>query len=360
LTNGKKVVILDPELSLNLIASSNLKTPLYKIHMLSLLLFADVVVVPEYAYDNMYEEYKGLIELRKLSLNQIIPLLQTWKYELDRVDNFTLGLLRYANKSNSYFFTCNDAEKIEKLIEISRTYLPSYLPMLKESLLIQDILNFIISDKIVPYMVQIKSDIITKLTKIIAEFKRDFQEGILELAKALKGQYFLNQENKTWIKQFITQKEIKLLNVLTPENLRKFKWPTSQDIISLVISTTPIASHPILNILSLSVGAFIEAARYLRARGVLKDKGVAFVLSIMVIKKLMESFLAELEPVNCVVCALSKKEIEQMSEREAEDVIRESFLPGRLCVDHMVAYLDIRKKYKYTGKKLLLMMKCYY
>ncbi len=355
--NNECRVLLDPALLLKLIASSELQTPLYKHDILSLLLFADTVVVPDLldsAFIDVFNDYSGIIRVERRSFEEIIENL-SWKIEFDRVDNVLLGLLQYANTENLYFFVDREPENIEKLIEITNDYLPSYLPKLKESLLIQDILGFIISEEIAPYVTRIDAEKLKESAKILTEFKHYFQEGILEITKTLRGQYFLNDDNKRWIKQYIVQKEAALLELLKPENLRKLKLDSLViDIISAI--PKPIPADSPLGI----IGIIIELARYLRAKDLLKDKGIAFVLSLMVVKKVIGYVISKIKPTNCVICALSIEEIKRMSKGEAEEVIKELFKNGQICINHMVAYLDIRKKYRYTGKKLLLAMKEYY
>ena len=83
-----------------------------------------------------------------------------------------------------------------------------------------------------------------------------------------------------------------------------------------------------------------------------KKANLDFILSLTILKQL--SNIKELKDVDdCKVCAISLAEIENMSEEECDDIV----LGRMLCTEHIVAYLDLRKKFGLFGKKLLREMK---
>jgi len=59
------------------------------------------------------------------------------------------------------------------------------------------------------------------------------------------------------------------------------------------------------------------------------------------------------KPVNCAVCSISPAEIEKMTEQECDDLMYSL----NLCVPHMVARIDLKKRFRLYGKARLKEMK---
>ena len=54
----------------------------------------------------------------------------------------------------------------------------------------------------------------------------------------------------------------------------------------------------------------------------------------------------------CPYCNLTKEELEKMSESEADKFVLEMDL-DKICIDHTIKQLDIRKAYSLVGKDLI-------
>jgi len=77
-----------------------------------------------------------------------------------------------------------------------------------------------------------------------------------------------------------------------------------------------------------------------------------FVLSLVILKKMTNVGKVE-RTIDCAVCAISLAEIENMTEEECNDVMYNR----ELCIEHMVARLDLRKRFRLYGKNRLRAMK---
>lgn len=101
-----------------------------------------------------------------------------------------------------------------------------------------------------------------------------------------------------------------------------------------------------------NIGTVLEAAKEIRRLEAFERANLSFILSLTILKKIAN--VGEVEkPVNCAVCSISPAEIEKMTEQECDDLMYSL----NLCVPHMVARIDLKKRFRLYGKARLKEMK---
>jgi len=341
------IVVLPPVSSLYLVVTLELQTPIAKIETLGLLLFADVVYV-EPSTTAKLRRLSELVEIRAYP----DEIYLTYNDGLDRVDNVLLNIIRLAEENDTLLSFLNNDE-FNRMMSIVHRHYPEGKTLLYRSSLVRDILGFIVFNELSPFINDISEDCLQRLSELSEIFKEELQTAVLHYVKELPGQYFLNKQNKFWLKEEISRGQQEVLELLSPERLKKFdKSALISDITSFLLGLASIPSP---------INTILEAYRWIRSRQILSTPRAKLGWAILVIKRILMPRLSTInEPSRCIVCSLTLEEIEGMSEGEAEKIIKELFKPGNLCKQHMIAWLDIRKSYALVGKSLLLAMKKYY
>lgn len=247
------------------------------------------------------------------------------------------GLLNFAKENRLGLYVFPGYR--EGYIKFCVKYEPEYLPRLKESFLLCSILENIFLEEI-PAFDHIKAkDDISKFK----EYKQDFQQGILGFLNAFKGSYRVSKEQKKYLKQNIAFEEKRLLDFLQLENLRKFNVSkTVLDVIGEGISL----------FIPMPLGWLINIGNELDDLQEFKKANLNFPLSLIILKKITN--VGEPEgSISCAVCAISPFEIEQLSDVKAEELMHNK----EMCIEHMVARLDLHKRFGLTGKACLNQMK---
>jgi hypothetical protein len=242
-----------------------------------------------------------------------------------------------ASETKGHFYTLPGFR--EGFLAFCKKHKPDYLDLMKQSFLCFEVLELIFDEQLSSFNPEITLEQMKEFTPL----KTDFQNGIFNLLSDLSGSYRLSEEQKNYIRKKLAVEEQQLLQFLKPENLSKLN-------VSKVDVATEIASMAMP--IPLPIGILVSVAQEIREIHEFKKKKLNFVLSIYVLKKLA-SAPATLEVPKCKICALSKGEIEAMSEEECHKIA----LSREFCERHIIAYLDIRKMYSLMGKDLLLMMK---
>lgn len=221
---------------------------------------------------------------------------------------------------------------------------PEFLPTLKHSFLVNDICRYIFFE-----CLQCADARTEKAFAFFDAFKKDFQSGVIEFADKFSGSYCLNEEQTKYIKQKIAEEERRVLGYLQPESLKKLLN------ISLVDLATEAGETAIGMALLLPVplGLFVDVCKQLYKHSKFKSENLNFALSIVVLKQLFNIRKPE-APSKCEVCAITESEIDSIpkGDKRIEEIIF-----GTRCELHMIACLDIRKKYSLMGKDLLVAMK---
>jgi len=247
----------------------------------------------------------------------------------------TRALLDIAKKKSCYLYMLRGIR--ERFINFCLKYEPEYLPLIKESFLLCDILEYIFEQEI-PAFDPIKSKEV--LTQFV-DYKEDFQNGILDYLNQFKGSYSLSDDQKKYIKENLANDEKRLLDFLQPENLKKYN-----------ISKLDLLGEGVSLFIPLPVGTLIDIGREIKKVRDFKKANLNFILSLVILKKVTNVGKIE-RTINCAVCAVSPAEIENMSEEECFDLMYRS----ELCGEHMVARIDLRKRFGLHGKRLLTQMK---
>lgn len=243
------------------------------------------------------------------------------------------ALLAYAKERACYLYV--PSRMRESFIEFCVKYEPDYLQAIKEGFLICSILEYVFNNEIPAFDPVLAQDAL----KHFKYYRQDFQSGILSYLAQFKGHYVLSRDQERYIREYLAREEKKLLDLLKPENLRKFD--SSGTIRDFLLGLLPYPLDTIHDI--------VKEIREMRD---FKNANLDFILSLTLLKQL--SNIKELTDVDeCTVCALSLAEIEKMSEKESDEVIHSH----KLCTEHIVAYLNLRKLFGLFGKQLLKEMK---
>jgi hypothetical protein len=247
----------------------------------------------------------------------------------------TRALLAIA-KENSYYLYVLPGLR-EGFIKFCLKYEPDYLPQIKESFLLSSILEHIFEEEI-PAFDPVKSK---EVLKEFADYREDFQKGILNYLNKFKGSYTVSEEQKKHLKENLANDEKRLLDFLQPENLRKYN-----------ISKLDVLIEGVSLFVPLPLGMLIDVGREIKEVRDFRKANLDLVLSLVILKKMTNVGKIE-RTIDCAVCAISPAEIENMTEEECNDVMYNR----ELCIEHMVARLDLRKRFRLYGKNRLRAMK---
>ena len=247
------------------------------------------------------------------------------------------GLLEVAKDRALYFYVFPGHR--EGFINFCLKHEPDYIPKIKESFLLCSILEYIFEQEISAF----DPDKSKEVLPIFSDYKIDFQKGILNYVDKFKGSYMLSEEQKNYVKETLAKDEKRLLDFLQPENLKKYNIQKLNLIIESISLLLPAP---------LPLGLLIDIGREIKKVRDFGNANLNFIFSSFILKKMTN--VGEIErTINCGVCAISMAEIENMSEKECDDVIDKS----ELCVEHMVARIDLHKRFRLWGKDLLREMK---
>jgi len=247
----------------------------------------------------------------------------------------TRALLDYAKRIGGYFYVLPGLR--EGFISFCLKYESDYLPTMKESFLLCSIIEFLFEEEI-PAFDPIQSK---EVLKEFTDYKEDFQKGILVYLEKFKGGYELSDEQKNYLKENLAKDEKRLLDFLQPENLKKYN-----------ISKLSILSEGVSLFVPLPLGLLIDIGREIKKVKDFKKANLDFILSLTILKKMTNVGKIE-RSINCAVCAISPAEIEKMTDDECNDIMYNH----ELCIEHMVARLDLKKRFGLYGKDRLREMK---
>jgi hypothetical protein len=245
------------------------------------------------------------------------------------------ALLAFAKQRSCYLYVSPGQR--EAFIEFCVNYEPDYLPIMKEGFLLCGIIEYIFDNEISAFDPTGAQQALTHF----ANYKQDFQSGILEYLGQLQGHYMLSRNQERFIKERIARDEKELLDFLRPENLKKYNLP--EVAIKFLLGVLPIP---------IPVDEIYDFSKKVKEVRDFKKANLDFMLSLTILKQL--SNIKEIEPVTkCPICALSPAEIEDMSEEQCHKII----MSRQFCLEHIVGRLDLRKRFGLHGKKLLKEMK---
>lgn len=256
----------------------------------------------------------------------------------------TRATLDYCEENNFYFYVLPGLR--EKFIEFCLKYHPTYLDLLKKSFLLCDLIEFIFEHYIPAFdILKAKESI-----KNFSDYKIDFQLGVLSFLNQFEGGYSLSESQIKYLNNKLANDERRLFEFLKPENLKKFDISLSElggEGLSHILS---LFSNALLS--SIPIGLLISIIKEIKELREFKNEQLEFILSLTILKKITNKSRIIAAP-NCVVCNISLPEIEQMSDEDCMKLIYEN----ELCIEHMVARLDLKKRFKLWGKNLLKTMK---
>jgi len=252
------------------------------------------------------------------------------------------GFLLYAKKEKLAVIV--SPRHFDGFIDFCLGVEPDFLPALKHSFLINEICMFIFNEYLQSADVRNES-----VFSLFQPFKRDFQDGIMAFSKEFTGSYSLNQEQKEYIKRQIAERERRVLDYLAPKNLKKM---LNVDI-TKIVGTAGDTALTVATAYPIPLGIFIDICKKLYTYQKFKSEGLNFALSIIILRQLFNIRKPEV-PSKCILCAISDSEIRNLPD---DDKRIEEIVSGASCELHVVAYLDLRKKYQLMGKQLLLAMK---
>lgn len=256
----------------------------------------------------------------------------------------TRSILDYCYDNKFFFYVLPGIR--EKFLKFCFKYHPNYFEMLKKSLLLCSLIEYIF-DEYIPAFDVIRPK---ESLHLFSDYKIDFQNGIMKFLDIFKGGYILSEPQTIYVKDFIAHDERRLYEFLKPENLNKFNLSP----IELAGEGLSIGIDLLKNIIlsSVPIGVLINIFKEIKEIRDFKKEKLGFILSLTILKQITNIGPIESIP-NCVVCNISDPEIEKMSEEKCMKLIYEE----ELCWEHMLARLDLRKRFRLWGKKLLKMMK---
>jgi hypothetical protein len=133
----------------------------------------------------------------------------------------------------------------------------------------------------------------------------------------------------------------RLLEFLQPENLKKCN-----------IARTSILSDAIGLFLPLPLGTLIEVGKELKKVKEFENANLGFGMSLTILKKIVNIGKVE-RSIHCAVCAISPAEIENMTNEQCSKIAYKD----NLCLAHIIARLDLHKRFRLNGQALLKEMK---
>jgi hypothetical protein len=352
-------VIVEPSSYLYLLAGLQSKSQWFRFELLKLGLFFDEVYCFGYTKNGLLETKPlgSFLDIGDEALGMLPNYsppteeqLQDLRMALgDKPDDeggdyaylLMRSLLDIARKKHCYFYTFPGHR--DGFINFCLKHQPECLPIIKESFLLCNIIEFIFEQEI-PAFDPIESE---KLIGGFAEYKTDFQKGILSFLEKFKDGYALSDDQRRYIQEKTAGEERRLLDFLKPENLRKYNI-SKLDVAGDVIGGGVSLIIPI----PLPIGTLLSLGREIKQVEDFKKADLDFILSLTTLKKITNVGKPEEAPY-CVVCNLSPSEIEEMTEDECVKIL----YGKELCVKHMVGRLDLRKRFRLWGKDLLREMK---
>lgn len=247
----------------------------------------------------------------------------------------TMALFEYTKSVNGYLYVLPGLR--EGFVNFCLKNKPLYLNDMKRSFLLCSIVDFLFEQQI-PAFDPVKS---AKDLEQFKEFKQDFQKGIASYMERFAGSYELSDEQKNYLKESIANDERRLLEFLQPENLKQCN-----------ISKVSVLSDALGLFLPLPIGTFIEIGKEVKRVEAFENANLGFILSLTILKKLAN--VGEIErAISCSVCAISPAEIETMTDEQCDKII----YSDNLCLAHMIARLDLKKRFHLRGKNRLREMK---
>jgi hypothetical protein len=247
----------------------------------------------------------------------------------------TMALLEYTKSIKGYLYVLPGLR--EGFIHFCLKNKPDFLDYMKKSFLLCGIIDFLFEHQI-PAFDPVKS--VANLGQF-ADFKQDFQKGILSFMEEFKRSYQLSDEQKEYLKERIANDEQRLLEFLQPENLK-----------SCNISKTSILSDAVGLFLPLPIGTLIELGKELKKVDAFEKSNLGFILSLNILKKITNVGKIE-RSINCAVCAVSPAEIENMTDEQCDKIM----YSDNLCFAHLLARLDLKKRFHFYGRDRLREMK---
>jgi hypothetical protein len=247
----------------------------------------------------------------------------------------TMALFEYTKSINAYFYVLPGLR--EGFINFCLKNKRSFLSNMKESFLFCSIVDFLFEHHIPAFE---PAESITNLD-LFEEFKIDFQKGIEFYAKKFEGSYELSDEQRAYLKESIANDEQRLFEFLQPENLKECN-----------ISKASILSDAIGLFLQLPIGTLIELGKELKKVQEFENANLGFILSLTVLKRIANIGKIE-RSIHCPVCAISPAEIENMTDEQCDKIMYRD----DLCLAHLIARLDLKKRFHLYGKHRLREMK---
>lgn len=265
-----------------------------------------------------------------------IALGDEWGGECSELNYLgTMALLEYTKSINGYFNVLPGLR--EGFINFCLKNKPAFLNRMKESFLLCSIIDFLFEQQI-PAFDPLKSA--TNLDQFI-DFKQDFQKGITSLMEQFAGSYELSDDQKNYLKETLARDEQRLLEFVQPENLRQCN-----------ISKLSLIADAVGLLVPLPLGTMVELGKEVRRVRAFEDANLNFILSLIILKKIANVGKIE-RSINCSVCAISPAEIENMPDEQCDKIM----YSDNLCMAHLIARLDLKKRFHLYGKDRLREMK---
>lgn len=337
--------IIENEYDLSLGASFFIDTPILKKDWLYLILYFDELV--SLLPGENYEKFR-LITISQFPFEIINRKFR--QKSPSEIETLELNTIDYCIENGIFYIKpIHFSERDNFLFNIEKK-LPLSLPLLKNSFLTIDILNFFVSNYISDIGDKFQNDLLFELADFKnSELGKAFQDGIDFLTEKYSPNYYLTPPIEADLKDYFLREQNLLFTKTDIEKIKTFNLSALMEDGAGAIGSVILPVLPIGTIKEIFV--FFQNSQDFK-----KDRFLLFVLSFFYIQKLISKYTKiERKDSRCSICALTVSEIDKMTEEQAHDFVFKNSLG--FCLNHKISYLNNRKFNRLTGIALLLNLK---
>lgn len=339
-------ILLNPSFSIELGTSYLIPYPVINNDWLTILLFFDEVYTVT-VNEETKKLFNPVINIKGHPIEKILSNTDFLsKADPTTEDGQNIILAKICTSENINLIPNPHTTEREKYISTIGRVVPESIKLLKESFLKFDLIQRII----LPQLPSIKGNITEELIKAISEYKNSnlfpaLVEGVDMLLAKYDGNYFLTPQLESEIQTFLIKRQKEFLKLIDFEKIKSFNFmPILEDgagaLSSLLLPVLPL-------------GTLKEIFNYFKNQRTLENnKEILFVFSLLYLQKVLTDFFVNTEIVEqCPICKLTSIEVDTQTDDEIHNFIMSK--TSKMCIDHMVSYLTVRKFTQATGKELL-------
>jgi hypothetical protein len=239
-----------------------------------------------------------------------------------------------------------------KVIDFYSDNEPALAKYLKESFFRDDLISFCLSiflpDFVRFYGQRFQKELLAFKSSLMKEY---FQSGIDMLFDEHKGGYEVSEGVKNSLKSIIHDSEQRILELAKVYSVKDYDTKSISDDIFGTMAGFILQYLPFGSIKELY--SFLERSNEFR-----DNKYLNFVLALMTIARIVNAHFDLSDTNSCIICNSTDQELNNLVTDESTlEFLNEHF--ENFCMMHKMIKVDIRKKYKLMGKKLIMAIKRY-